>query len=251
MSRRRVAAAAVPLLAAALSLTGCGNAGGLKSGGPTPSAVGPARLWPELKPARPDEESGLNEVTIEVVKGIDVPKADLHNVDPLDIIKAEAEAHPDTYTGPDALPEQTAKAIKACTGEADDKACPVLEAYYRDLTGNGKDELIVGIKFDGEEQGTIGIRVYSLDQGKLIRIMGMSQPVLSVELAGRDLIIRSPAHIPGYEYRDAWSWSADQHALLPQRMEIIRSLPSGSPTPKPAPSPVRPGSSPSAPAAKP
>ncbi|MFC7304838.1 hypothetical protein ACFQVC_11475 [Streptomyces monticola] len=236
MTRRRPSRAAVLPPAAALlvvccgALTGCGSAGGLKSAGPTPSAVGPARLWPQLPPAKPDYPDGA-EVTIEVVKGVKVPDGDLHKVDPLAVVKAEVEAHPDTYSGADALPEDTAKAIKECPDKKPGqtvKGCPVQQAYYRDLTGSGMDELIVGITFS---DGSLGIRVYSLDGGKLIRIMSTSQPVTSVELAGRDLIIRSPAQSPGYEYRDSWSWDAQQHAMLPTRTEIVRVPHSGAPTP--------------------
>ncbi|MDG4865684.1 hypothetical protein P8605_46800 [Streptomyces sp. T-3] len=222
MSRRRVAAAAVPLLAVALSLTGCGNAGGLKSGGPTPTAIGPARLWPQVPPTKPDYDQGT-EVTIEVVPGIKVPDGDLHKVDPLAVVQAEVEAHPDDRTGADALPEDTAKAVLKCgpkKASAIVKDCPVQQAYYRDLTGSGKDEMIVAITLS---DGSLGIRVYSLDEGKLIRIMSTTQPVTSVELAGRDLIVRYPAPTQGYEYRDTWSWDSGQHAMLPARMEIVRT----------------------------
>ncbi|MGW0732880.1 hypothetical protein [Streptomyces sp. NPDC002851] len=235
--RRRPGRAARLLLAAALlgagalTVTGCGNAGGPKSAGPTPSAIGPVRLWPEHPAATP--QYGSTPVTVEVVKGIKVPDGGLHSVDPLKVVKAEVAAHPRTYTGADGLPRDTADAIAACPDKEPGelvKGCPVLQAYYRDLTGNGKDELIVGIDFS---DSNLGIRVYSADGAKLVRIMATSEPVTSVELAGRDIITHSPATRPGYESRNVWSWDDRQRTMRPARMEVVRTQP-GDDAPSPS-----------------
>ncbi|NBE51213.1 hypothetical protein [Streptomyces boluensis] len=232
MPRSRPLRAVLSLVVAGLVLAGCGTAGDLESAGRTPSAVGPARLWPQLPPSEPEYPDD-SEATVEVVKGVDVPGLDLHRVDPLTVVKAEVAARPASTTGPDALPAGTAAAVARCpAGKKPDqvvKGCPVLQAYYRDLTGTGKDELIVGISLG---DGSLGIRVYSLDAGRLIRIMSTAETVTGVELAGRDLIVREPAQSPEYEIRYAWSWDAGQRAMLPARIEIVRiSGPSGSPSP--------------------
>ncbi|WP_267244865.1 hypothetical protein [Streptomyces sp. PR69] len=236
-----LAAAAAAVLSAALS--GCGDAGGIESAGPTPTAVGPVRLWPDLPPVTsPPYDFGEGET--ERVPGVSVPGDDVRRVDPVAVVQAEIRAHPEQYSGADGLYEETAQQIAACTEKPE--SCPVLEpAYYRDLTGDGKEELIVGITMP--EQQTV-VRCYMPQNGTLIRIMSTSDQLVSVELADRDVILRSvSAGIPGYEYRTHWSWDDQQQAMLPTRDEIVRVKPSA-PTPPddaagPAGSPA-PGSTP-------
>ncbi|WP_231626865.1 hypothetical protein [Streptomyces apocyni] len=229
---------AAMLLLLGLTVTGCDSHDGAESAGPTPSVVGPAELWPDLPPPPAEDRDGLDDEMAEAVPGIDVPGGDLRRVDPVAIVQAEAAANPDTYTGVDALPDDTASAVAECgmAGSAD-ADCPVLEPYYRDMTGNGEDELIVGIEFS---DGSLGIRCYQVapDGKGLIRIMSTAQPVNSVEVAARDLIVHSPAHIADYEYRDVWSWDAQQKAMIPKRLEIIPARPDGtSPVPSAVPLP--------------
>jgi hypothetical protein len=57
-----------------------------------------------------------------------------------------------------------------------------------------------------------------------------------VELAGRTVIIRSPAAIEGYEYRTQWNWDDEQRAMLLTRDEILRVGGSTGPSDGPAPS---------------
>ncbi|MFF8838711.1 hypothetical protein [Streptomyces sp. NPDC015130] len=218
-------------LLCALLLTGCGSGeGGLKSAGPTPTAVGPVRLWPDLPPAT-DPPIDYGESDTQRVPGVKVPDNDVHSVIPAAVVLAEVRAHPDTYSGPDGLYEETARAIEACATKP--AGCPVLRPYYRDLTGNGRDELIVGIRMPDQQ---VGVRVYLAENGGLTRIMSTVDQVISVELAGRDLIMRvSSAGIPGYEYRTAWSWDEQQHSMLPTRDEIIRVKPPGTGAASPVP----------------
>ncbi|MEU6978811.1 MULTISPECIES: hypothetical protein [unclassified Streptomyces] len=237
-----IGAAAVPaaVLLGALALAGCGNQGELKSAGPTPTAVGPVRLWPDVPPAtNPPIDYGESDT--ERVPGIDVPDNDVHSVDAVAVVQAEVRAHGDARSGADGLYEQTTRAIEACT--TDHKDCPVLAPYYRDLTGNGRDELIVGIRMPDQQ---LGVRVYLAENGGLTRIMSTVDQVISVELAGRDLIMRvSSAGIPGYEYRTAWSWDEQQRTMLPARDEIVRVKPPGPGTSVvPAPAFVSPSATP-------
>ncbi|AWI30943.1 hypothetical protein E3E14_12055 [Streptomyces sp. ICN441] len=226
--RSRLAAVAIAVTAAALLLAGCDDAGGLESAGPTPTAVGPVRLWPELPEiSAPPIDYGENHT--ERVDGIAVPGGDVHAVDPVAVVRADVAAHPGQVTGPDGLSEQTARQIRECGTEPG--RCPVLKPYYRDLTGDGRDELIVGITVP--EQQT-AIRVYMPEKGGLTRIMSDTEAIVGVELAGRDLIVRAvSAGIPGYEYRTVWSWDGQQRAMLPARDEIVHV---GSPRPAPDPS---------------
>ncbi|MGW0469303.1 hypothetical protein ACWDX6_29240 [Streptomyces sp. NPDC003027] len=230
------AAVALSTAAALLALSGCGDEGGLESAGPTPTAVGPVRLWPDLPPATaPPLDYG--ETDTQRVPGIKAPGDDVHRVDPVAVVQTEANAHPDTYSGADGMYEETARRIARCAAEP--RACPVMRPYYRDLTGDGRDELIVGIRMPEQQ---FGVRVYLAERSGLTRIMATVDQVISVEMAGRDLIMRvSSAGIPGYEYRTAWSWDEQQHSMLATRDEIVRVKPRGpaaSPPPEPSAEPT-------------
>ncbi|MFE9929138.1 hypothetical protein [Streptomyces sp. NPDC005533] len=223
------AAALLPLLPL---LAGCGEAGGLVAAGATPAASGPVHLWPDRTGATvpPADPGGAPP---EYVKGIPpVHDQDVHGVDPVALVQAELRAHPNADAGADGMPPGTADAIRACAGEGDageggdggdaePEACPVLTPYYRDLTGNGKDELIVGIELPDQ---MMSVRVYTADpDGRLDRIMATTQSVISVELAGRDVVLRGPSGNRGYELITAWSWDEKQLTMLPTREQIVRA----------------------------
>ncbi|MCS0634276.1 hypothetical protein NX801_01055 [Streptomyces sp. LP05-1] len=232
MSPHRPAARTALLLsiaAAAVLLAGCADAGGLRGAGPTPTAVGPVRLWPGLPPVTaPPFDYGESDT--ERVPGVSLPDGDVRKTSPVAVLQAEVAAHPDQVTGADGMYEETARAIRDCGRRP--KGCPVLRPYYRDLTGDGKDELIVGFTMPDQQ---VGLRCYMPENGGLTRIMSTSDQVVRVELAGRDLIVRVvSAGIPGYEYRTAWSWDAQQRTMLPKKDEIIRVKPAAPPgTPPP------------------
>ncbi|MGR4882115.1 hypothetical protein ACIPUC_22340 [Streptomyces sp. LARHCF249] len=225
----RSAAASVPralaltgLLAVLLPLVaGCGDAGGLVAAGSTPTASGPVHLWPDRQGAvvPPADPGGAPP---EYVKGIPpVQDQDVHAVDPVALVQAELRAHPKTGAGPDGMPAETAAAIRNCGKDGvEPQECPVLAPYYRDLTGNAKDELIVGIEYPDK---MMSVRVYTADaDGRLTRIMATTQTVINVDLAGRDVILRAPSGNNGYELITAWSWDEKQMTMLPTREQIVR-----------------------------
>ncbi|MER7340685.1 hypothetical protein ABT403_22930 [Streptomyces sp. NPDC000075] len=225
-SFRTGAGAALLVLLPVLPLTtGCGNTGGLAAAGPAPTARGPVQLWPERKGAEvPPADPGS--APPQYVRGLPpVTDQDVHSVDPVALVQAELREHPDIEVGPDGMPAETAAAIRACGREGQEPgACPVLAPYYRDLTGNGKDEVVVGIEFPDR---MMSVRVYTADpDGRLNRIMATTQTVIGVELAGRDVILRVPSGNPGYELITAWSWDARQRTMLPAREQIVR-VPAG------------------------
>ena len=220
MTRYRRIALVAPLLTAAgaLMLSGCGGAGHLKSAGATPTAIGPIHLWPDLPPASatPNDYGGTD---TEQVPGIKVSGGDVRELNPVAVVQAEVKAHPHAYSGSDGLYDETVRQLGTCKQKP--AGCPVLRPYYRDLTGDGKDELILGIRMPDQE---LAVRCYMpAADGGLIRIMSTVDQIISVDLAGRDVILRSvSAGMPGYEYRTAWSWDDHQHAMLPTRDEIVR-----------------------------
>lgn len=234
------------------SLSACSDEGRLKSAGPTPTAIGPVRLWPGL-PTISAPPLDFGERDTARVPGIVVRPGAIGALSPVTVVRAEAGAHPDDFDGPDGFPEQTAARLAECVGDgpwkrsgpelaelpgdrlqsqsrsqprprprprsATPTLCPVLRAYHHDLTGDGRDELIVGVEMPDQQ---LAVRCYTAENGGLNRIMSTSDQVVGVELADRDLILRVvSAGMPGYEYRTAWSWDARQGAMLPARDEIV------------------------------
>lgn len=239
MNPSRISRAALTTLAVltlATATSACGDAGGLHGAGPTATAVSPVRLWPEL-PAASSPAWDYGEAETEAVKGVTAPGDDIRKVDPVAVVRAEIAAHPELYA--DNPPYAgTASAMAACVrkGSSGSRsgsgpgACPVLKAYYRDLTGDGRDDMALGFRLL-PGNGT-AVRVYTFQRHRLVQIMGNDDAVTAVELAGRAVIIRSPSQIPGYEYRTQWTWDADQKAMLLTRDEFLHT---GEPKRAPAP----------------
>ncbi|GAB2857860.1 lipoprotein [Streptomyces deserti] len=220
-SRRTRAArrtAVVALLLAAVA--GCGDAGGLRGAGATPTAVGPARLWPELTPAS-SPAFVIGEVDTEVVKGVGVPGDDVRRVDPVAIVRAEIAGTPGDYEGDKAPYRETARRMADCGRGAGKGGCPVLTPYYRDLTGDGRDELTLGFRLLPGK--TTAVRVYTADKHRLVKVMAWEDALSGVELAGRSVIIRSPSEVAGYEYRLTWTWDPEQRAMLLTHDEMLRT----------------------------
>lgn len=214
---RPAVAVAVALLSA--TLTACGDAGGLRGAGPTETAISPARLWPDLTPASSpawDYDDGESEL----MKGIKAPGDDLHKVDPVAVVRAEISQHPDAYTGTKAPYYETARRMADCGKGAAKGRCPVLRPYYRDLTGDGRDDLTLGFRLLPGNQ--TAVRVYTFESGRLVRVMSNDDAVTGVELAGRSVIIHSPSDIASYEYRFQWTWDPDQHVMLLTHDEMLR-----------------------------
>ncbi|CCK27450.1 lipoprotein [Streptomyces davaonensis JCM 4913] len=218
LSRVRTTAAVALVVAAA---AGCGDAGGLKGAGATPTAVSPARLWPELTPASsPAFEIG--EVTTEVVKGVEVPGDDIRRVDLVAVVRAEIESNPDDYEGAKAPYRETARRMADCGPSGGDASrCPVLTPYFRDLSGDGHEDLTLGFQLLPDK--LTAIRVYTVQKHRLVRVMSYDDAVSGVELAGRSVIIRAPSEVAGYEYRLQWTWDAQANAMLLTHDEMLRT----------------------------
>ncbi|WP_327369849.1 hypothetical protein [Streptomyces sp. NBC_01217] len=238
-------AVALGAVVGAVLLAGCGTGGGLRSAGPTPAAIGPARLWPQLPPASAAPyDYGEGETAR--VPGIEVPDGDVHRLAPVTVVQADLKARPNRTSGRNELPADTVRHIVACRTEP--ASCPVLQPYFRDLTGDGEDEMVLGIRMPGRQ---LSVRVYMPEAGGLMRILSTADAVISVELAGRDLIIRTPSVITGYAYRTAWTWDSRQRAMLPAEDEILRMPASRTPRPKPTAAPPSPGPTTAKPTAAP
>ncbi|MEU8570283.1 hypothetical protein AB0C51_18370 [Streptomyces pathocidini] len=219
-SGRRAGIMAGLLAGAAVLVTGCGNGHEAVPAGPAATASAPVILWPERKPAKLPAEQDLK-ATADPVPGIGrVRSMDIRDVKPLDVIKAEVRSHAGERSGADGMDVQTVQAVEDCTAPGT-RTCPVRTPQYHDLTGNGRDELIVGIDFvDG---GYLALRAYTLDDhGKLLRILATIANPLSIEITRRELIIREPSDTPGYELRTFWAWDSRRQGLAIRGDEVRR-----------------------------
>ncbi|MET8974400.1 hypothetical protein ABZX85_02160 [Streptomyces sp. NPDC004539] len=238
---RRLRLALVVLLLAAAGV-GCGDAGGLRGAGPTSTANSPERLWPQITPAS-SPAWDLDEAETQVMQGITVPGDDIRRVDPVAVVRAEIASDPSDYAGTKAPYRDTNRLMDKC-GTAGKGECPVLQPYYRDLTGDGRPDLTLGFRLRPGD--LTAVRVYTVESHRLVQVMAWEDAVSAVELAGRSVIIRSPSDLADYEYRLQWTWDPEQKAMLLTHDEMLRTdgrrEPSGkrrsapSTTPKPFPS---------------
>ena len=232
--RVALTAAAVTLLAVAAA--GCGDSGGLQAAGAAPTAVSPARLWPDLRPAsRPAWP--YDEGSSETVKGITVPGDDIRRVDPVAVVRAEIASDP-ADDGAKGAYHATAERMRECAAGGGGARCPLLKPYYRDLTGDGRDELTLGFRLYPTNQ--TALRVYTVEKHRLVQVLDDNDAIIGVELAGRTVIVRSPAGITGYEYRTTWAWDPQQKAMVFSRDEFLRTgkgRHSRTPSPSPSASP--------------
>ncbi|MFH8406671.1 hypothetical protein ACH4FX_18035 [Streptomyces sp. NPDC018019] len=208
----------------ALLLCGCGTQGEALVAGPAARASAPVRLWPDRPqpeqpagpavPPSPDRVPGMSAA----------PGGDIHTLSALAVVQAEVAAHPGVVTGGDGMYEDTARRIRSCA-RIGAPGCPLREPRFHDLTGNGRDEMIVGFE-DGSGPDTfLGLRAYTLDHGVPVRILSTHVRPLSVEVAGHDVVVREPAELPGYENRSVFAWDPALRGMTLHRAEIRRTRP--------------------------
>ncbi|MFR0358223.1 hypothetical protein [Streptomyces sediminimaris] len=237
----RFRAARTALAAAVLGalVTGCGDAGGLKGAGPTPTATSPAKLWPSLTPAS-SPAWNYDNGDAETMKGVTAPGGDIRKVDPAALVRAEIAQHPGDYTGSKAPYRVTAHRMASCGKKPADPKCPLLKPYYRDITGDGRPDLTLGFRLLPGNQ--TAVRVYTVEGARVVQVMSNNDAVSGVELAGRSVIIHAPSDLSDYEYRFQWTWDPDQRVMLLTHDEMLHigkrerpSKPSSAPSTASAP----------------
>ncbi|MEJ8652388.1 hypothetical protein WKI65_30950 [Streptomyces sp. MS1.AVA.3] len=195
-------------------MSSCAGNGEPQSAGHTPAASAPVRLWPERKPA-PQPEPGTGENLPAAVPGVPrVPSGDIRKAKLLTVVKAQVAAGSALGGGPQ-FDSRTTRKIDACAAEP--AHCPVRKPQYRDLTGDGKAELIVGIEAPDK---SLALWVFTLDHGVVTRIMDAGATPLSVEVANGDLILREPTGTPGYDTRSVYAWDTRTRTMALRSMEF-------------------------------
>ncbi|TXD00268.1 hypothetical protein FS847_02085 [Streptomyces sp. ISID311] len=143
-----------------------------------------------------------------------VPSGDIRTVPLLTVVNAQVLAGSEDNGSPQ-FDQATTEKIEHCA--TDRKRCPVRDPQYRDLNGDGKDELIVGI--EGADH-VLALWVFMLKDGVVTRIMDAGATPLSVEVTGGDVILREPTGTPGYDMRTVYSWDKRTQAMILRVMEF-------------------------------
>ncbi|MEV5599738.1 hypothetical protein [Streptomyces sp. NPDC052496] len=72
--------------------------------------------------------------------------SDIRKVSALTAVRAQMDAGRHRGDADPFFPREEEKRIRACSDRPNAGSCPVHPAVYHDLTGDGRDELIVGIE---------------------------------------------------------------------------------------------------------
>ncbi|WP_245689327.1 hypothetical protein [Streptomyces chattanoogensis] len=229
----RATALAVATVSTAALLGGCTGTGAPKSAGHTPVASAPAQLWPKRPPAPPPTPDTESYTGPTPVPGLpEVSSGDIRKVSALSVVNAQDAA--DARASAPAFEDATLKKIARCTDAP--KSCPVRAPEYHDLTGDGKDELIIGIESGNH---ILTVWAYMLKNGVVNRILDTAGTATAVEVAEGDLIMREPADKPGYETRTVHAWDAKNQIMVIRETEYDRRTPSSGSSASPGPERTR------------
>ncbi|MFJ9414629.1 hypothetical protein ACIRPT_10745 [Streptomyces sp. NPDC101227] len=204
-------AAQAPLLAL---LAGCAGLEGLQSEGKAREVKAPLALWPEYSPAPLRREE--NPAARRPVPGLaHIPSGSMAAADPLTVLDA------DITSGGAAAPAP--KSVRR----------PVL----RDLTGDGKPDLIMVVDLD---RRTSDLRVYTVRKRIVTRVLALRGVLAGVELAAGHLVIREPTKDPRYVSVTDYTWDNGEMALWDLTLDDARTpqTPSQAPAPVPIPTPT-------------
>ncbi|WP_199810755.1 hypothetical protein [Streptomyces rimosus] len=228
--RVRLWSALLAAVAVAASLSGCTQTGNPRSAGRTPAASAPARLWQEPSQSPSSSPEAAEPDPVPLPGAPKVPSGDLRNASWLGIVKAQAAVG---VTMNNALPfdQNTTQRINRCTADRQhDRQCPLRAPQYRDLTGDGKDELIVGI----EGPRDVTVWAFRSTGGRVVRILDTFARPLSIEVSGRKVILREPSGSTGYEQRTVYSWNEREQTMGMRSTEYDRLRPAASGSPSPS-----------------
>ncbi|WP_241777722.1 hypothetical protein [Streptomyces sp. CT34] len=213
--RRRPAGAtpttrtAVAALALALvPVAGCASPEGLKDDGQARSVHAPHELWPQYTPA-PLRESD-NPAALKPLHGVPrIPAGDMTHADPLAVLDADYTSDGDRAPAPRS----------------------VRRPELHDLTDDGKPDLITVVDLD---RRTSDLRVYTVRNAVVTRILALRGVLAGVELAAGHLAVREPTKDPRYVSVTDYVWDGHSMGLWDLTLDLAHK-------PKPSPGPPSPG----------
>ncbi|SDK52593.1 hypothetical protein [Streptomyces indicus] len=209
----RRAAAALALGGALFLSAGCTDAEGLHTEGDSAEVSAPLALWQDThpKPAAPGQSAGQPTA----VPGLpEIASGDMGQAVALDVVKADVAEDLRKDGGSARLVNPiAAKKLAACKG----KDCAVREPVLHDLTGDGKDELITAVDIDGRFSE---LRVYTVKDRKVIRVLSRRAVLEGVEVAAGHLAVREPTSNPTYVSVSDYVWDDERGGMFLQQLSL-------------------------------
>ncbi|WP_159400829.1 hypothetical protein [Streptomyces sp. NRRL B-24484] len=230
-------AAVVAAVAAVLALAGCESPGTLHDAGPARQIAehpSPQPLWPAAAtsaPATPRAESDAPPPS--PLPGLPAPAGGLVQLDARAVLLHD--------------PALTDLEHRALSGDC--TRCTVQPAQYRDLSGDGRPELITAV-LTAEADGRAVLHVYGERDGKVVPVLAVgANAAFTADTVGRDLVLHEPDG-PTARTSSTYRWNAVRMAFVDR--QTVYTGPAdgaaGCPTPeptvpaaRPTPTPTRPG----------
>ncbi len=221
---RAVALAAVAAGTAAL-LGGCTEADAPKSAGHAAPVTGPVTLWPGSKPApATPPQTGGEEKPQPLTALPKVPSGDIRKVSVGSVLLAQMDL--EKRHDQAVFEKDEERKIRSCADKPGSASCPIRAPEYHDLTGDGKDELIIGVR---SGSNLLIMYAYTLKNGVVTSILGSTSSPQLVEVADHKLVIHEPGDAPGYESRTVYVWDPRHQVMTIQDVGYGRRAPSAAP----------------------
>ncbi|MEV6955490.1 hypothetical protein [Streptomyces sp. NPDC051183] len=205
-SSRRFTAAL--LCACALAAGGCAAPGGLVKGtrvAPVSVQPHPESLWPAWTDT-PGAAVGGRAAPPKPLKGApEVGPDGLKVVDAMEVLRADPQMAQLAKKGPITGPGRAG----------------IRPFVYRDLTGDGKPELIVAVD---AATGRTALSVYSVVNGKIVAILFTIGRQMAIEAVGTDLLVRT-ASDDGAEQAVRYHWGGDRMTVVNDEKRFLASGP--------------------------
>lgn len=188
--------AALAAVAALAGAAGCAAETGTRDGGPAPRLSAPvssAPLWPEYSPPVPPTDgataSDQDFRRYRPVRDVSVPTGGLEKLPVRQLMANDPN-----------VPDFVKLALRSCPGAE----CGLRDPVYRDLTADGRDELVVAL--DEPASGLTLIQVYRAS-GDTVRpvLINWGPEGLTGETFGTDLIITSTGQNGRVTTRYRWN----------------------------------------------
>ncbi|MEV7418394.1 hypothetical protein [Streptomyces sp. NPDC089919] len=224
------ALAGAAVLAAAVLAAGCASPGGLGRGEPAPAVSAqprPEHLWPawDGRDAHsPGAEVATRQPAPEPLPDAPrVPAGGLAELDPMKVVGADRRMKPFAARGKITGPGRAG----------------IRPAVLRDLTGDGRPELIIGADL---ESGRSAVAVYRAVGDRVVPVLYTSGRQVAVETLGCDLLVRTAAS-DGAEQAVRYRWDGVRLSVFSDEKRYGKHVPDRTePTGGPS-GPARPGSS--------
>lgn len=201
-SRRRITAAVALALTGLLAAAGCGAPGGLHDDGRTraiASRPSPQALWADAATTAPPAGTAPSRQAPPLpVPGATAPSGDIRAVAVTKLLKRDP-----------ALERDELEALLGCP------ACDIRPPRYRDLTGDGRPELITALVTAADRAV---LHVYTLRGDRVVPVLDLSvSPHFTADTVGQDLVVQEPT-TASLETSSRYHWDGTRLAFSTRQM---------------------------------